>query len=173
LDQGIRYGGTSTCYRKEAGKHGIDTNGIFRVHQFEKVEQLCYCQPGGSNAMHDQMLECAKSFYDSLGLSYRVIAIVSGALNNSATKKYDIEGWFCGSKSYKELVSCSNCTDFFSKRLNVRNKRGEYVHILNSTLCANTRTICCMLEQYQTDQGVVVPEVLRKYVGKDFLKYIE
>lgn len=171
LDHGVKYAGISTCYRKETGKHGIDTTGIFRVHQFEKVEQLCYTQPNKSSEMHDAMLKNATDFLDSLGLDYRVITIVSGALNNSASKKYDIEGWFAGSKSYKELVSCSNCTDFFSRRLNIRNKHNEYVHILNSTLCANTRTLCCILEQYQEDTGVKVPIALQQYVGTDFITF--
>lgn len=171
-DLPIKFAGLSTCYRKEAGKNGVDTNGIFRVHQFEKVEQLCLTDPDKSWAMFEEMIATSREFYDSLGITYRVVTIVSGALNNSASKKYDLEGYFAGSESYKELVSCSNCTDFFSKRLNIKNNHDQYVHILNSTLCANTRTLCCILEQYQTDQGVKVPEVLRKYMnGVDFLPY--
>lgn len=163
----IKYAGTSTCFRKEAGRDGHDTLGIFRVHQFEKIEQFCITNPtdNASDNMFINMLQNATDFYDSLGLSYRVINIVSGALNLGASKKYDIEGYFEGSGTYRELVSCSNCTDYFSKRLGIKNHKGEYVHMLNSTLCANTRTLCCILEKYQTAEGILVPPVLRKYMG--------
>ncbi|AYV75534.1 MAG: seryl-tRNA synthetase [Terrestrivirus sp.] len=170
-DLPVKFAGISTCYRKETGRHDHDS-GIFRVHQFEKIEQLCLVEPEKSPEMLEHMINNAKEFYDSLNISYRVVTIVSGALNNSASIKYDLEGYFVGSQKYKELVSCSNCTDFFSRRLNIKNKYGKYVHILNSTLCANTRTICVILEQYQTDTGIIVPEVLRKYMGgKDFIPY--
>lgn len=168
----IKFAGFSSCYRKEAGKHGKDTNGIFRVHQFEKVEQLVLTEPDNSWEMFESMIETAKEFYDSLGISYRVVTIVSGALNNAAAKKYDLEGYFPGSDSYRELVSCSNCTDFFARRLNIRNKKDEYVHILNSTLYANTRTICILLEQYQDATGIRIPDPLVKYVGTNHIDFI-
>jgi len=166
----IRYGGISTCFRKEAGAHGKDTWGIFRVHQFEKIEQFCITDPEKSWEMHEEMLATSEEFYQSLGIPYRVVSIVSGALNNAAAKKYDLEGWFPSFKEHRELVSCSNCTDYQSRTMDIRygaKKQGErekkYVHMLNSTLCATTRTICAILENYQTPEGVVIPKPLLKY----------
>ena len=173
-DLPIKLAGQSTCFRKEAGSHGKDTLGIFRVHQFEKIEQFCITSPEQSTEMMETMIDVCKQFYDSLNISYRIVSIVSGALNNAATIKYDLEAWFPGSKSYKELVSCSNCTDYQSRKLNVKYKdnKSGYVHMLNSTLCANTRVICCLLETYQTNEGFVVPDVLKKYMnGLDIIKY--
>lgn len=170
----IKYGGYSTCFRKEAGSHGKDAWGIFRVHQFEKIEQFCITSPDddASWKMHEEMLTAAEDFNKSLGISYRVIVLVSKELNNAAAKKYDLEGWFPARQEYKELVSCSNCTDYQSRDMEVRcgtksaNERSKrYVHMLNSTLCATTRTICAILEQNQTPEGVTVPEVLRPFVG--------
>jgi seryl-tRNA synthetase len=171
-DLPVKLSGISSCFRKEAGKHGVDTNGIFRVHQFEKVEQFCVTDACSSYEMMEEMLQNAKDFYESLGISYRVVSIVSGTLNNAASKKYDIEGWFPGSNQFRELVSCSNTTDYFSRRLNCKNKKGELVHMLNSTLYANTRTICCILETHQTEHGVKIPDVLVPYMmGKDFIPF--
>eukprot|EP00180_Rhodochaete_pulchella_P002915 Plantae.Rhodophyta-Rhodochaete_pulchella.ctg46348.p1 GENE.Plantae.Rhodophyta-Rhodochaete_pulchella.ctg46348~~Plantae.Rhodophyta-Rhodochaete_pulchella.ctg46348.p1 ORF type:complete len:260 (+),score=49.26 Plantae.Rhodophyta-Rhodochaete_pulchella.ctg46348:69-782(+) len=176
----IKYAGTSTCFRKEAGSHGRDTLGIFRVHQFDKVEQFVVTSPEDnlSWTMQEELLDNAKQFYQSLGLPYRVVNIVSGALNNAAAKKLDLEGWFPSSAKYRELVSCSNCTDYQARRLETRfgaRKQGDrekrYVHMLNSTLCATTRVICCILENYQTDDGVRVPEPLRDAVGTDFFPF--
>ena len=178
----IRFGGYSTCFRKEAGAHGKDTWGIFRVHQFEKIEQFCITSPDKSWEEFEKMINIAEEFYKSLNLPYRVVNIVSGALNDAASKKYDLEAWFPGYDAYRELVSCSNCLDYQSRNLNVRygvgnvdknnkKKEVEYVHMLNATLCATERTLCCILENYQTETGVVVPEVLRSYVGTDFIPY--
>jgi len=171
----LKYAGVSTCFRKEAGAHGKDTWGIFRVHQFEKVEQFCITSPETSWDMHEEMLKTAEEFYQSLGIPYRVVVIVSGALNNAAAKKYDLEGWFPSfpaPDNYRELVSCSNCTDYQSRSLGIRygaKKQGakekKFVHMLNSTLCATTRTICAILENYQTEEGILVPEVLQSYLG--------
>jgi seryl-tRNA synthetase len=168
----IRLAGISTCYRKEASAHGKDTLGIFRVHQFEKVEQFCVTDNKTSNVTMDDMIEVAQEFYESLGLSYRVISIVSGALNNAASIKYDLEGWFAGSGKFRELVSCSNTTDYFSRRLSTKQSNGEHVHMLNSTLCANTRTLCCILETYQTDTGVAIPKVLQKYMNDEIIEFV-
>lgn len=168
----VKLCGVSSCFRREAGKHGKDTNGIFRVHQFEKVEQFCVTNAESSYSMMEEMLQNAKDFYDSLGFQYRVVSIVSGALNNAASKKYDIEGWFSGSGEFRELVSCSNTTDYFSRRLNCKNNKGELCHMLNSTLYANTRTICCILEMGQTETGVKIPQVLVPYFGKDFIPFV-
>lgn len=170
----LRYAGISTCFRKEAGSSGKDIRGIFRVHQFEKIEQFCLTNDDleVSQAEQDRMLKSAKEFYESLGIPYRVVCIVSGELNDAAIKKYDLEGWFPGQKTYRELVSCSNCTDFQARGVGTRcgtKKKGEakasYVHMLNSTLCATGRGICAILENHQREDGVVVPEVLRPFMG--------
>lgn len=116
----IKYGGTSSCFRKEAGAHGKDTWGIFRVHQFEKIEQFCITTPEESWNMHEEMTRHSEEFYQSLKLPYRLISIVSGALNDAAAKKYDLEAWFPGYNDYRELVSCSNCTDFQARNLGIR-----------------------------------------------------
>lgn len=175
--------GYSTCFRKEAGSHGRDTLGIFRVHQFEKVEQFVIASPHDNASWEamEEMLTNAEDFYQSLGLPYRVVNIVSGELNAAAAKKYDLEAWFPASTTYRELVSCSNCTDFQSRRLDtrLRSARGpggeakkEHVHLLNSTLSATQRTLCCVLENYQTPDGVRVPEVLQPHMmGIDFIPF--
>ncbi|KAK8941051.1 hypothetical protein KSP39_PZI010756 [Platanthera zijinensis] len=177
----IRYAGLSTCFRKEAGSHGRDTLGIFRVHQFEKVEQFCITSPNDNESweMHEEMLLNSEKFYQELSLPYQVVSIASGALNGAAAKKYDLEGWFPSSKTYRELVSCSNCLDYQARRLGIeygQKKNGgqtkQYVHTLNSTLTATQRTICCILENHQTADGVAVPEALQPYMrGIDFLPF--
>jgi seryl-tRNA synthetase len=163
-----KYAGFSTCFRKEAGKHGKDTWGIFRVHQFDKVEQFVLTDPESSWAMHEEMRALAEKFLQSLKLPYRVVNIVSGELNLAASKKYDIEAWFPSFKEYKELVSCSNCTDYQARATDTRfgaKDDKQYVHMLNSTLCALTRTISCILENYQEKDGVRVPDVLVPFMG--------
>lgn len=176
LKEPIKYAGMSTCFRKEVGSHGRDTLGIFRVHQFDKIEQFVVCSPHDNQSwkMMEEMITTAEDFYKSLGIPYRVVNICSGALNNAAAKKYDLEAWFPGSGAFRELVSCSNCTDYQSRRLGCRygeNKRNtaavnvkEHPHMLNSTLCAITRTMCAICENFQDDEGVVVPEVLRPFM---------
>ncbi|KAJ3195505.1 Cytosolic seryl-tRNA synthetase [Irineochytrium annulatum] len=174
-----KYAGTSTCFRKEAGAHGRDNWGIFRVHQFEKVEQFVLTDPEKSWEMHDEMLKAAEEFYQSLGFPYRVVNIVSKALNNAAAKKYDLEAWFPFQGTYKELVSCSNCTDyqtraldirFGAKKLNETTKR--YAHALNCTLTATERTLCCLVENYQKEDGIEIPVVLRPYMrNKSFIPF--
>jgi seryl-tRNA synthetase len=168
----IKYAGYSSCYRKETGAHGKQTRGIFRVHQFEKIEQFCVTSVENSWLQFDEMINISKEFYDQLGINYRVINIVSGALNNAASMKYDLEAWYPGSQFYGELVSCTNCLDYFSKRLNTKTNTGQTVHMLNCTLSANTRTICCILETYQTEKGVIIPDVLQKYMGVDFIPFV-
>lgn len=172
----MKYGGYSTCFRKEAGSSGKDMWGIFRVHQFEKVEQFVVTTPDKSWEAHEEMIKTAEQFYQSLELPYRVINIVSGALNDAAAKKLDLEAWFPGYNDFRELVSCSNCTDYQARSLEIRlrssdHNKKEYVHMLNATLCATTRTLCCILENYQTEDGVKVPKVLQPYVGTDFIPY--
>lgn len=170
----IRYAGISTCFRKEAGAHGKDTWGLFRIHQFEKVEQFVLTAPEHSWAMFDEMIGISESFFQSLNIPYRVVGIVGGALNNAAAKKYDLEAWFPSYGEFKELVSCSNCTDYQSRAMDIRcggsgsgAKEGEkrHVHCLNSTLCATERALCCLLEHYQTENGVNIPTVLQPYLG--------
>jgi seryl-tRNA synthetase len=180
----IRYGGVSECFRQEVGSHGRDTRGIFRVHQFKKIEQFCITSPYGGESwrMMDEMIANAEAFTAGLGLSYQIVNIVSGALNLAAAKKLDLEAWFPGQGKFRELVSCSNCTDYQARRLNVQLGAGksvhagaapEYVHMLNSTLCATTRMICCILETHQqgdfdptgaNNGGIVVPEGLRPFL---------
>lgn len=185
----LRYGGISTCFRKEAGSHGKDIRGIFRVHQFEKIEQFCLTIDSFEESQKEQkkMLASAEEFYQSLGFPYRVVCIVSGELNDAAVKKYDLEAWFPGQKTYRELVSCSNCTDYQARGVGTRcgikktgksggedglAARASYVHMLNSTLCATGRGICCLLENYQTEDGVKVPDVLVPFMGGvDFLPF--
>lgn len=180
-----KYAGISTNFRKEAGSHGRDQLGIFRVHQFDKVEQFCVTSPEEnlSYEMLEEMINNAENFYKSIGLTYQVISIVSGAMNDAAAKKYDLEAWFPaaseGQGEYRELVSASNCTDFQARKLEARcgaKKMGDtnkrYVHMLNATLCATTRVVCCILENFQTDTGINVPEVLQPYVGKEFIPFV-
>ncbi|KAI3434807.1 hypothetical protein D9Q98_002864 [Chlorella vulgaris] len=179
----IKYVGYSTCFRKEAGSHGRDTLGIFRVHQFEKVEQFVITSPHDDESWKalEEMIGNAEAFYQALGFPYRVINIVSGALNDAAAKKYDLEAWFPASSTYRELVSCSNCTDYQARRLGIRlrgqqgpdgESKKEFVHMLNGTLTATERTLCCLLENYQTADGVRVPEVLQPFMmGIDFIPF--
>ncbi|TFK31369.1 hypothetical protein BDQ12DRAFT_619013 [Crucibulum laeve] len=177
----IKYAGYSTCFRKEAGSAGRDMWGIFRVHQFEKVEQFVITEPEKSWEMFNTMIANSEAFYQSLGLRYRVVGIVSGALNLAAAQKYDLEAWFPFQRAYKELVSVSNCTDYQSRRLEVRcglkqkdQQRKVYVHMLNGTLCATERAMCCLVENYQTPEGLAIPEVLRPYMqGRDFLPFVK
>ena len=174
----IKYCGLSTCFRKEAGAHGKDVQGIFRVHQFEKVEQFCITKPEDSWTMFEEMIKISEEFYQSLGLHYRIVNIVATALNNAAAKKYDLEAWFPETNRFRELVSCSNCTDYQSVSMDIRLKRTngksrEFVHCLNSTLCATERTLCCLAETYQQENGITIPEVLQTYVGTDFIPYVE
>lgn len=177
----IRYAGFSTCFRQEVGSHGRDTRGIFRVHQFEKIEQFCITEPGNNKSweMLDEMISNAEEFNKVLGIPYRIVTICSGALNNAAAKKYDLEAWFPGSGAFRELVSCSNCLDYQSRRLRIRygqtkkmNQEVEYVHMLNATMCATTRTICAILENYQTEDGIIVPEALRPFMPARFKEKI-
>lgn len=181
-DMPVKYCGYSSCFRKEAGSSGKDVWGIFRVHQFDKIEQFVLSEPDKSEEILEEMIQCAEEFWKSLNIPYRVVSIVGGALNNAASKKYDLEGWFPGYGEYRELVSCSNCTDYQSRALNVKfgtKKQGEnsdknLVHMLNSTLCATGRAMCAIVENYQTEEGINIPEVLRPYLGnKEFIPYDE
>lgn len=173
----IRYAGFSTCFRQEVGSHGRDTRGIFRVHQFEKVEQFCLTSPFDNKSweMMDEMITNAEGFCQALELPYRIVNIVSGALNNAASKKLDLEAWFPGSGAYRELVSCSNCLDYQAKRLLVRygqtkkmNAATNFVHMLNATMCATTRVICAILEVHQTKTGITIPNALKDFIPEPY-----
>ncbi|KAJ1818227.1 Cytosolic seryl-tRNA synthetase [Coemansia sp. RSA 2599] len=177
----VKFAGYSTCFRKEAGAHGKDTWGIFRVHQFEKIEQFVITEPEKSWEMFDEMIATSEEFFQSLGISYRIVSIVSSALNDAAAKKYDLEAWFPHQGEYKELVSCSNCTDYQSRNLEIRcgtKKMGErekkYVHCLNSTLCATERALCCLVENHQTPDGLKIPAPLVPFMGGvDFIPFVK
>lgn len=175
----LKYGGFSTCFRQEVGSHGRDTRGIFRVHQFEKIEQFVVAAPAKSWEHFHEMIGNAEKFYQSLEIPYRVVNIVSGALNNAAAMKFDLEAYFPGSQAYRELVSVSNCTDYQSRRLQIRygqtkkmSGQVEYVHMLNGTLCAVTRVICCILENYQAKDGIRVPKVLQEFMPPKYRDFI-
>merc|ERR1719175_579740 len=179
-DLPIKYAGISTCFRQEVGSHGRDTRGIFRVHQFEKVEQFVITSPhdNASWEMMDEMIDNAETFCKLLNIPYRIVCIVSGALNNAAAKKLDLEAWFPASGSFRELVSCSNCLDYQARRLRVRYGQTkkmagtEYCHMLNATMCAVTRVICVLLEQNQTETGIKVPEALKMYMPEKYREEI-
>jgi seryl-tRNA synthetase len=167
----IKYAGISTCFRKEAGAHGKDMKGIFRVHQFEKVEQFVYSRPDDSWEEHDKMLTITEEFYEKIGIPYRTVLLCSSDLAKISAKTYDIEAWMPGQGAYREIVSCSNCTDYQARRLRIRfkdktNEETRLVHTLNSTLVATERTMVSIMENYQTSNGdIEVPDILRKYMG--------
>lgn len=175
FDLPIKYVGHSLCFRKEAGAHGKDNHGIFRVHQFEKIEQFVICDKE-SDKYFDEMIGNVQDLYKSLDISYRVVSIVSKELNDAASVKYDLECYFPMTNRYRELVSCSNCTDYQSRNLEVRmgygKKNGkEYVHMLNCTVVAVQRMLCCLVENYQQENGIQIPDVLVKYFGNSFIEF--
>ncbi|MEM2760129.1 MAG: serine--tRNA ligase [Nitrososphaerales archaeon] len=166
----VRYAGVSPCFRKEAGAHGRDTKGIFRVRQFEKVEQFAFAKPEESWNMHEQMLNNAEEFFQLLRIPYRVMLLCSADLGKVSSKTYDIEAWMPGQNAYREIVSCSNCLEYQARRLGVKyrekpNEESKFVHTLNSTLVATERTLVAILENYQTKRGTVrIPDVLKPYM---------
>ena len=175
--------GISPAFRKEAGAANKDLKGIFRVHQFHKVEKFIFSKPEESRHLHEEIISNAEELFQGLGLPYRVVNIASGDLGACAVKKYDLEVWMPAQGKYREMVSASNCTDWQAYRLNIRlvrrkgMERGEYVHPLNSTGIASTRTITAVLENYQEPDGtVVIPKALRRYLEpferapKDYIK---
>ena len=168
----IKFVGVSANFRKEAGAHGKDTRGIFRTHQFNKIEQFVFCKPEQSWKIHEELIRNAEELVQKLGLPYRVVNVCTGDLGTVAAKKYDVEVWMPAQKAYREIISCSNCTDYQARRLNIkyREKEGEppkgFVHTLNSTALATGRTMVAILENYQQEDGsVIIPEVLRKYMS--------
>jgi seryl-tRNA synthetase len=167
----LLYAGISPCFRKEAGAHGKDTKGIFRVHQFNKIEQFVFCLPEQSWEWHEKLLENVEHLWQGLGIPYRIVNICTGDIGIVAAKKYDLEAWMPAQGKYREMVSCSNCTDWQSYRLNIRyaEERGKptkgFVHTLNSTAIATTRAITAIIENFQREDGYVeIPKVLRKYL---------
>ena len=169
-----KYAGFSTNFRQEAGKHGQETRGIWRVHQFEKVEQYIFCEPGESWDRHEELLENSEEVMQKLNLPYRVVNVCTGDMNDNAAKKYDIEVWRPPLEEYGEVVSCSNCTDFQARKVGVRIRRdgdNETAHTLNATACATSRVMTAIIENNQTDEGVKIPEPLQKYMGgKEFIE---
>ncbi|MFQ6010909.1 MAG: serine--tRNA ligase [Nitrososphaerales archaeon] len=167
----LNYSGVSPCFRKEAGTSGRDTKGIFRVHQFEKVEQFVFCKPDDSWNEHERLLRNAEEFFQSLGLAYRIVNVCIGDLGAVAAKKYDLEIWLAGQGKYREAVSCSNCTDYQARRLNIRfrdrqSDESTFVHTINSTLVATERALIGIMENYQTKKGTIkIPEVLRPFMS--------
>ena len=168
----LRFAGISPCFRREIGAHGLDTKGLFRVHQFTKVEQFVFSRPDESWQIHNELLANAEDVFRQLGLPYRVVNICTGDIGTVAAKKYDIEAWMPRENAYREVVSCSNCTSYQAVRLNIRVRDREnfeskrHVHTLNSTAIATSRAIRAILENYQCRDGTVgIPEVLRPYLG--------
>jgi seryl-tRNA synthetase len=170
----LRYAGFSTCFRREAGTYGKDTAGIFRVHQFDKVEMFVFIAPDDSATEHDRLLAVEEKLVGELEVPYRVVNVAAGDLGAAAAKKYDIEAWFPGEQNYREITSCSNTTDFQARRLKVRMKteRGnQVVHTLNGTACAVGRTILALIENHQqADGSVAIPKALRPYTGFDLIE---
>ena len=177
----FKYVGISSCFRREAGSHGKDTLGLFRVHRFEKVEQFIFCKPTNSWNYFEELISNSEEIFRELKIPYRIANIASGELNDNAAKKYDLEAWFPASEAYRELVSCSNCLDYQARKLKIRIGRvgsqqtKEVLHTLNSTAIATARTMCCILENYQNeDHSITIPDVLRKYMnGRKIIKVVK
>ena len=169
----IRYAGYSSCFRREAGAAGRDTRGILRVHQFDKVEMFSFCAPEQSAAEHQVILSAEEAILQGLGIPYQVVNIAAGDLGAPAAQKFDCEAWLPGQQRYRELTSCSNCTDYQARRLNTRfrtEKGPRFVHTLNGTGVAVGRTLIAIMENYQqADGSITVPEVLRPMMGKDVI----
>ncbi len=170
-DLPLRYAGFSTCFRREAGTHGKDTGGIFRVHQFDKVEMFSFTRPEDSPTEHERILSIEEKLVQELELPYRVVNVAAGDLGASAAKKYDIEAWFPSWNTFREITSCSNTTDYQARRLKIRMKTPEgnrLVHTLNGTAVAIGRVIIALLENHQQSDGsVVMPKALLPYLGFD------
>ncbi len=168
----LKYIGYSHCFRRESGAYGKYSKGLYRVHQFTKAEMFIYCSPEESDKMHSHILEMEEKIYQNLGLPYRVLEMCTGDLGAMAARKFDIEAWMPSRNEYGEVTSTSNCTDYQARNLNIKLKRKdgktEYLHMLNGTAIATSRTPLAILENYQQEDGsVTVPEVLRKWIGKE------
>ncbi|MEM2142510.1 MAG: serine--tRNA ligase [Candidatus Thorarchaeota archaeon] len=175
----IRLAGISTCFRKEAGSHGKDTKGIFRVHQFNKVEQFVFCRPDESWTIHEELLSNVESFFKALKIPYRIVNVCTGDIGTVAAKKYDLETWMPVQKTYREAASCSNCTAYQATRLGIKyrlTKGGtekSYVHTLNSTMVANPRALVALMENLQREDGSIpIPVILRKYLPNELREIV-
>ncbi len=173
----LKYAAISPCFRKEAGAHGKDTKGIFRVHQFNKVEEFVFCRPEDSWKLHEEILENAEELMRRLEIPYQVTNICTAEIGTVAAKKYDIEAWFPAQKTYREVVSCSNCASYQAVRLNIKFKKTEsgendYVHTLNSTMVATPRMLVAIIENNRLPDGsITIPKVLRPYMhGEELIK---
>ena len=168
----MRCAAISPCFRKEAGAHGKDQKGIFRVHQFEKVEQFVFSRPEDSWEEHEKMITITEEFFQKLEIPYRVMLLSSGDMGKISAKTYDLETWMAGQNAYRETASCSNCLEYQARRLKIRfrdrtNEDTKYAHTLNSTLVATERTMVAIIENFQTKDGhIEIPRELQKYVGK-------
>nr|ABZ08729.1 putative tRNA synthetase class II core domain (G, H, P, S and T) [uncultured marine crenarchaeote HF4000_APKG4H17] len=171
----VRYAAISPCFRKEAGAHGKDQKGIFRVHQFEKIEQFVFSKPEDSWKEHENMIGVTEEFFQKLEIPHKVVLLSSSDMGKISAKTYDLEVWMAGQNAYREAVSCSNCLDYQSRRLKIRfrdktNEDTQYAHTLNSTLVATERTMVAIIENFQTKDGHVnIPNVLQKYMGKKII----
>ena len=167
-----RYASISPCFRKEAGAHGKDQKGIFRVHQFEKIEQFVFSKPEDSSNEHEKMIGITEEFFQKLEIPHRIVLLASGDMGKISAKTYDLEAWMAGQNAYREVASCSNCLDYQSRRLKIRfrdktNEDTQYAHTLNSTLVATERTMVAIIENFQTKDGHInIPNALQKYMGK-------
>ena len=176
-DLPLKMVGVSPCFRREIGAHGLDSRGLFRVHQFTKIEQFIYCMPEDSWKYHEELLANAEEIFTKLELPYHVVNICTGDIGTVAAKKYDIEAWMPRDNEYREVVSCSNCTAYQACRLNIRVRDAhdfeskQWLHTLNSTAVATSRALRCILENYQLEDGrVEVPKVLQPYMnGLEYL----
>lgn len=168
-DLPLFYAGYSPCYRKEAGTYGKHTRGLFRVHQFNKLEMYAYTLPEQSAKAHEKILAVEEEIYQDLGIPYRVINIASGDLGAPASKKYDIEYWSPVDGKYREITSCSNCTDYQARNLNIRVRRAsgelQVVHTLNGTAVSLARCLVAILENFQDGDNLIIPEVLQPFMG--------
>ena len=170
-----RYAAISPCFRKEAGAHGKDQKGIFRVHQFEKIEQFVFSKPEDSSNEHEKMINTTEEFFQKLDIPHRIVLLSSGDMGKISAKTYDLDAWMAGQNAYREVASCSNCLDYQSRRLKIRfrdktNEDTQYAHTLNSTLVATERTMVAIMENFQTKDGHVnIPNVLQKYMGKKII----
>ncbi len=165
----LRYAGCSVCFRKEIGKHGLDERGLFRVHQFDKIEQVVFCKPEDSEKQHEELLMNSEDLLKLLEIPYRVVSVCTGDIGIVASKKYDVEGYSPREKKYIEIMSCSNCADYQARRLKIKYSNGKekrLVHTLNNTMVATARTLRLILENFQTKEGTVkVPKVLQPYMN--------
>ncbi|MBT7241720.1 MAG: serine--tRNA ligase, partial [Candidatus Diapherotrites archaeon] len=170
LNEPIKFAGMSPCFRREIGKHGLDERGFFRVHQFNKIEQVVICKPEESWDLFEQMSKNQQEYMEALEIPYRIVNVCTGDIGIVAAKKFDLEGWSPREGKYIELGSCSNCTAYQAVRLNIkyRKKNGdkEFVHTLNNTMVPTTRTLRVLIENYQTANGTIkIPKALQPYMN--------